>query len=155
GGFTARPIAVVQTGVAPAFLWTRAYAERQLFAHVRATNAISGTPPPGLVVWPENAITQYLESDPLLAAQLSDVARNRGADLLFGAPRYDAGRTYNSVRLIKADGRNGGYYDKQHLVLFAEAGLLTAPDPAGPSESPRRFSAGADPGVLQSFVRVG
>lgn len=155
GGFSARPVTVVQANVAPAFRWTRGYAERQLMAHVRATDGVPVTSRRALIVWPENAITQYLESDTMLAGQLADLARRHEADLLFGAPRYEEGRTYSSVRLITADGKYGGHYDKQHLVLFAEAGLLAAPPPAAASESPRQFSAGSVPGVLQSFVPVG
>ena len=148
-----RSIAVVQTGVAPAYQWTRAYAEKQLRAHVAATEGIRTKP--SLIVWPENAITQYLESDPLLASQLGDLAERHGADLLFGAPRYENDHTFNSVRLITADGRYGGHYDKQRLVLFAEAGLLADSGPGRPDPSPRQFSAGSEPGVLQSVMPVG
>ena len=155
GGFAAHPVAIVQTNVPPAFEWTRAYAERQFLAHVRATEGLPRKPQPALIVWPENAITEYLETEPLLAAELGDLAGRHHADVLFGAPRYEDGRTYNSVRLITAAGRNGGHYDKQHLVLFAEADPLSLPAEAEASESPRRFSAGSKPGVLQSFVPLG
>ena len=149
----ARTVAVVQTGMPPAYEWTRAYAEQQLRAHLAATESMKTRP--ALIVWPENSITQYLESDPLLAAQLGDLAERRGADLLFGAPRFEDGRTFNSVRLITADGHYGGHYDKQRLVLFAEAGLLADPTTSGPSPSPREFSAGNEPGVLNSVMPVG
>jgi apolipoprotein N-acyltransferase len=112
-------------------------------------------PAPALIVWPENAITHYLESEPMIAANLARLAKTRQADILFGAPRYEAGRTFNSIRLVRADGRDGGYYDKQHLVLFAES-ALTGDSPAGTErESPRSFTAGAKPGILRSFVPVG
>jgi apolipoprotein N-acyltransferase len=149
----ARSVAVVQTGVAPAYEWTRAYAERQLRAHLAASEAFKTKP--ALIVWPENSITQYLESDPLLGAQLGELAERQGADLLFGAPRYENGRTFNSVRLITADGHYGGHYDKQRLVLFAEAGLLADPTPDGPNPSPREFSAGRETGILQSVMPIG
>jgi apolipoprotein N-acyltransferase len=100
-------------------------------------------------------VTEYLETDPMLAARLGDLAKRTGADLLFGAPRYENGRTFNSIRLITHDGRNGGHYDKQHLVLLAERGFLAGPPPAEISDSPRRFSAGTDAGVLKSFVPIG
>jgi apolipoprotein N-acyltransferase len=148
-----RTVAVVQTGVPPAQEWTRAYAEQQLRAHLAATETLKTRP--SLIVWPENSITQYLESDPLLGAQLGELAEHHGADLLFGAPRFEDGHTFNSVRLITADGRYGGHYDKQRLVLFAEAGLLAGPTATGPSPSPREFSAGSEPGVLQTVMPVG
>jgi apolipoprotein N-acyltransferase len=155
GGYAARTVALVQTNVEPAFAWTRAYAERQLAAHVAATEALPADRRIGLVVWPENAVPRYLESDPGLAAALAGVASRRHADLLFGAPRYEAGRTYNAVRLITAAGRDGGHYDKRHLVLFAEAGPLAGPVPAGPAESPREFAAGDGASILRSFVPLG
>jgi apolipoprotein N-acyltransferase len=155
GGFTAHPVAVVQTNVAPARDWTRAYTDRQMQAHVAATDELPATPAAGLIVWPENAIPRYLEEEPMIAARLGEIAVRRGADLLFGGPRYEDGRTFNSVRLITSQGRYGGHYDKQRLVLFAEADPFAAPEAAGPSENPHRFSAGSAPGVLESFVPVG
>jgi len=153
GGFAARPVAVVQTGVPPAFQWTRGYAEQQLLAHIRATEALPERGP-ALIVWPENALTLYLETEPVVAADLARLARRIGADVLFGAPRYAAGRTYNSAHLLTADGQDGGSYDKQRLVLFAEAPPLHAEDGKA-DESPRSFTAGTAPGVLQSFVPIG
>src|SRR5207249_3766405 len=64
GGFAAQAVAVVQTGVPPAFHWTRAYAEQQLMAHVRATEALPAERGPALIIWPENALTLYLENEP-------------------------------------------------------------------------------------------
>jgi apolipoprotein N-acyltransferase len=155
GGFAAHPVAVVQTNLPPAYEWTRAHADRQLLSHVQATMRLPKDPPPALIVWPENAITHYLEGEAMIAGSLSQLARTRHADLLFGAPRWDAGRTYNSIRLLRGDGREGSHYDKQHLVLFAESGLGAEPPGATASESPRSFTAGTKPGVLHSFVPVG
>ena len=135
GGFAAHAVAIVQSNVPPAFEWTRAYADHQL-AYVQATESLPNAPKPALIVWPENAVTKYLEGEPLLAAQLGALANRHGADLLFGAPRFEGGRTYNSVRLITSAGRDGGSYNKQHLVPFA-------------------FSAGGTPGILKSFVPIG
>jgi apolipoprotein N-acyltransferase len=154
-GEAAARVAVVQTNASPAYEWTRAYAAAHLASHVHATQALPATPDLALVVWPEYAVTQYVESEPAVAAQIGTLAARYHADVLFGAPRHEAGRTYNSVRLITARGRNGGHYDKQHLVLVAERRLFGSPAAAAPSESPREFSAGVEPGVLRSFVPVG
>jgi len=155
GGFAARPVAVVQTNLAPAFEWTRAYTDREVMAHLQALDQLPHTTRPALIVWPEHAVPRYLEDEPMLGAQLGAVAAQRGADLLFGAPRYEAGRTYNSARLITAAGRNGGYYDKQRLVLGAEANPFLSSAGSGPDESPRQFSTGSAPGVLRTFVPIG
>src|SRR5439155_12419189 len=106
GGFAAQSVAVVQTGVPPAFHWTRAYAEQQLMAHVRATEALPAAGGPALIVWPENALTLYLESEPLLARQLAGLATRHRADLLFGGPRYADGQTFNSARLLRSSGQS-------------------------------------------------
>src|SRR5207253_527696 len=136
GGFGAHTVAVVQTNVPPERDWTRAYTDRQLAAHVEATRTLAG-------------------AHPGLGATLADLARRSGADLLFGAPRYEDGRTYNSVRLITAAGRNGGAYDKRRLVLLAEHSPLGRDAGDAPADDPRQFSAGDGPGVLASFVPLG
>jgi apolipoprotein N-acyltransferase len=154
GGFGAHTVAIVQTNVPPERDWTRAYTDRQLAAHVEATRTLAAAHP-ALVVWPEHAVPRYLESEPELGAMLAGLAQRSGADILFGAPRWQDGRTYNSVRLITAAGRNGGAYDKRRLVLFAEHNPL-APDPADArTDDPHQFSAGDGAGVLASFVPLG
>src|SRR4029077_13178493 len=150
-----RPVMVVQTNVPPAYLWTEAYAQRQLGAHLAASETGARNAHPALIVWPEHAVTEYLESQPMLAAQLATFARRHGADLLFGAPRYADGHTYNSTRLITAAGRNGGHYDKRHLVLFAEQHPCQAADPGALDDNPESFTPGSSPGVLQGFVPLG
>jgi apolipoprotein N-acyltransferase len=148
-------VAIVQTNVAPALHWTRAYTDAQVAAHVSATDRlpIAG---PSLIVWPENSVPRYLEREPMLAVQLAALARRHEADLLFGGPRYDGTRTYNSARLIRASGTNGGHYDKRRLVLFAEEKpLTTAVGGMDPTESPEEFTPGSGSGVLASFVPVG
>jgi apolipoprotein N-acyltransferase len=148
-----RPVAVVQTNVPPSYHWTRAYTERQVVAHLQATEHLPGNPV--LILWPENSVPRYLDAEPMLAVRLAEMARRRRADILFGGPRYDRGSVRNSVRLITAAGRNGGFYDKQHLVLFAEEKPLARYDTVAYDESPREFTPGASPGVLQSFVPLG
>jgi apolipoprotein N-acyltransferase len=155
GGFSARPVAIVQTNLPPALHWTPAYADQQLLAHVHWTDAHPSTPSAALVVWPENAIPRYLETDATLAAYLGSVATQHHTDLLFGTPRYENGSVFNSVRLITADGQNGGHYDKQKLVLFAERSPFGRVEARPPAESPTRFTAGSEAGVLRSFVRLG
>ncbi len=154
GGFGGHTIAVVQTNVAPERDWTRAYTDRQLAAHLRATEALVAHAHPALVVWPEHAVPRYLEAEPGLAATLGALAARIDADLLFGAPRYEAGHTYNSARLVTAAGRNGGTYDKQRLVLLAEENPFRR-DAGAPSDDPHQFSRGDGPGVLRSFVPIG
>jgi apolipoprotein N-acyltransferase len=149
----AREVAIVQTNVAPRLAWTRAYTDAQVGAHVSASAVLP--PGPALIVWPENAVPRYLEREPMLAVELATLANRHHADLLFGGPRYEDGHTYNSARLITARGRNGGYYDKHRLVLFAEEKPLAPTESTGPNESPEQFTPGRGPSVLSSFVPLG
>jgi len=156
GGLSEREVAVVQTNVSPARHWSRSYTQVQLMAHLRATDGLPATAHPALIVWPENAVPRYLEAEPMIAVQLADLAARHRADLLFGGPRSEAGRVYNSARLITAGGRNGGHYDKRRLLLFAEEKpFVAAASPAPNDGSPEAFSAGVGTGVLQSFVPLG
>lgn len=149
-----RLVAVVQTNVPPAVHWTRAYTDHQVMDHTRATDELVPMRDVALIVWPENAVPRYLETEPGLAAYLGALAARHGSDLLFGAPRFADGRSYNSVRLITAAGRYGGHYDKQRLVFVAETNPLRSAS-AEPVENPRQFTAGDGPGVVQSFVPLG
>jgi apolipoprotein N-acyltransferase len=148
-------IAIVQSNVPPARLWTRAYTDHQIATHTRMMDdsvPASGT---ALVVWPENAVPRYLEVEPGLAAFLGALAQRHDSNLLFGTLRYQDGQSYNSVQLITAAGRNGGHYDKQRLVVFAEVNPLHPATRGDPSENPGQFTAGGGPDVLPSFVPLG
>ena len=147
------PVAVVQGNVEPAFHWTRPFADALLARHVALTR--DGAHGADLVVWPENTLALYVDGEPAVAERLSRLARETGADVVVGGPRFDAGRTYNSAYLVRADGRRAGHYDKQRPVWFAEAPPFGAPAAAGANESPRSFSAGTRPGVLRGSAALG
>jgi apolipoprotein N-acyltransferase len=149
------PIAIVQTNVPPARRWTRAYTDRQIMTHAGMTDRLGPEMRGGIIVWPENAVPRHLEAEPGLAGLLAARARSHGSDLLFGAPRFADGHTYNSVRLITATGHYGGHYDKQRLVLLAEADPFGTPPQSGPEENPTRFTPGQGPGVLRGVVPMG
>ncbi len=142
----ARAVMVVQTNLVPPLRWSASYTAAQIAAHVRATNTIEDAAP-ALIVWPEYAVPSYVDSDPGLASVLRTTARRHHADLLFGTPRAEDGRSYNSVSMVRADGRPGGHYDKRRLVWFAERMPL--------STRADGFSEGAGPGVLTGFARLG
>jgi apolipoprotein N-acyltransferase len=150
-----RLVAVVQTNVPPAVHWTRAFTDQQVMDHTRLTDELVPTRDVALIVWPENAIPRYLESEPGLAAHLGALAERHGSDLLLGAPRFADGRSYNSVRLITAAGHNGGHYDKQRLVFVAETNPLRPAWSERPTDNPHQFAAGDGPGVLRSFLPLG
>ncbi|MFI5399143.1 MAG: apolipoprotein N-acyltransferase [Candidatus Binatia bacterium] len=113
-------IAVVQGDIPNSFRWKREYFERNVVTYAELTSA--GLPlRPDLIVWPENAVNFYINREPVLRAQLADVARQARLGLLVGGPRLESPmKAHNSAYLIGADGQINGYYDKRQLVPFAE-----------------------------------
>jgi apolipoprotein N-acyltransferase len=147
------PVAIVQTNVPPAFTWNRRYAERQLDQALRLTSSALSAGP-RLVVWPENALSLYLDQEPLLVESLRSLAREHDVDLVLGGPRYAHGHTYNSAYLLRAQDGSVQVYDKQRLVPVAEAPPFR-PVQAAPDESPRSFTAGRVPGLLSGQATLG
>jgi apolipoprotein N-acyltransferase len=139
--------------VAPAFHWTPASTAAQIREYIQSTDAIGSQVAPALIVWPEYAVPRYLDSEPSTAMLLAATARRHHADLLFGAPRREGTRSFNSASLITHDGRSGGHYDKRRLVLLAERTPFSSASDNGQDVS--QFSAGHVPGVLSSFARLG
>ncbi len=146
-----RNVAVVQGNVANAFRWKREYFAQTLATYIELTRS-TPSPPPDLIVWPENAVSFYIDSEPGLRNQLAQVARGAREGLLVGGPRLESGgRAHNSAYLIGGDGQIRDTYDKRRLVPFAEYDPLPhlrrdpAPDPVvwtpGASGAPLRGDA--------------
>jgi apolipoprotein N-acyltransferase len=157
-GAGTRVVGVVQGNVANAFRWKRAYFEQALATYVGLTRA-AAVEVPDLFVWPENAVSFYIDHESGLRDQLGEVARTARAGLLLGSPRLEGGgRAHNSAYLIGGDGQLRGTYDKRRLVPFAEYDLLAplrrnaAPNPVvwvpGTSAAPLRASASGVSGLV-------
>lgn len=77
-----------------------------------------------LVVWPETALTFFLDREPLYGAAIAEVLEPHGAELITGAPsvveRDEGAEYFNSALLVTPDGRIAGRYDKEQLLPFAE-----------------------------------
>lgn len=149
---TSVSVAIVQGNVPNAFRWQRTHMERTLGTYVGLTES-TRTQRPDLVVWPENAVDFYLEREPMLRGQLARAAALAPGGLLVGSPRLAAAtEARNSVQLLRADGQITSYYDKQHLVPFAESSLL----PTDGAATEPVYGAGprADP-VMSAVGRLG
>jgi apolipoprotein N-acyltransferase len=83
-----------------------------------ALTAAPAETPPDLIVWPEAAVTFWLDSEPEL--QRSITAAADGAQIIIGARRIEGRRFYNSMVLLGDDGLAKATYDKTHLVPFGE-----------------------------------
>jgi apolipoprotein N-acyltransferase len=101
------------------------------------------SPPPALIIWPENAIGFFPQENAVLLDRMTVLLRAEHAALLAGAPRA-GGRTnvaalYNSAYLFTADGIQG-VYDKRVLLPFVER------LPLRPDDGP--YLAGTAPTIL-------
>ena len=111
-------VRVVQPNAAQELKWLPEFMpvffERQL-----SLTAGDGGPQPDLVIWPEAAVPFIPSARPDLLQRMALEAR--GARIVFGARRVDAGNNwYNSLYLLDPLGNIAAEYDKRHLVPFGE-----------------------------------
>jgi len=145
----AHNVAVVQGDIPNAYRWKRAFFARTIATYAQLTSRVQDSA--DLIVWPENAVSFYVDQDALLRGQLAEVAAFAPAGLLLGAPRREDGeRVHNSVYLLDREGRIGGIYDKQKLVPFAEYNPLRALFRAATDGDV--YIAGADAAPLHTVI---
>lgn len=112
------PVALVQGNIDQGVKWDPAWQSTTLGVYRDLTLA-AAREGPSLVVWPETAVPFFLREDPR-RREIEALAREAGAYLLVGAPDREGRQTRNSAFLFSPDGREGGRYDKRHLVPFGE-----------------------------------
>lgn len=83
------------------------------------------TEPVDLVVWPETALTFFLQSSPESQKRIVELSQHLGAPLLAGLPMANKGKDgkwlfYNSMVLLDTTGTLERRYNKHHLVPFGE-----------------------------------
>src|SRR5262249_20722748 len=99
-----RVVALVQGNGPNQFRWKRAFFGRTLATYAELT-ARTKAAQPDLIVWPENAVSFYVNRETLLSAQLGGVAAAAREGLLVGAPRRGSGPwAYNSAYLFAPSG---------------------------------------------------
>lgn len=124
------PVLVVQGSIERGFQWKPEYARLGVDRYLSLTR--DGLGDARLVVWPEYAVSFYLQEPTPERGAILDAARAAGAELVLGGPHYEYGaqretRYHNSVFLVR-DGRVADRYDKQRLIPLAEEsvrGLVT------------------------------
>jgi len=118
------PIAVVQPDLDLGSQWRPEFYGRNLDAYLRLTrDALGRTPTPRLVIWPESALSFFLDDEPLYRAAIAHVLAPSGSELVAGGPRTADGREppyHNTTFLLHADGEIAAWYDKRDLLPFAE-----------------------------------
>lgn len=109
-------VAVVQGDVPQADKWLASMREPILERYQRLTESALATK---LIVWPEAALPDLANNLLPYIASIDREARSHGSSLVMGVIRAspDGKRYYNSVLAL---GRQASWYDKDHLVPFAE-----------------------------------
>jgi apolipoprotein N-acyltransferase len=136
-------IALVQGDIPAKHRWQPMYYASTLLKYASVTSHGLAGARPDLTIWPEFAVSFYLDKELLLGAQLGEFARRLQTPLLLGAPRFEATeqgpRYYNSAYLFSSTGELTAVYDKLRLVPFAEYRPFSLPrllshSPDAPSE---------------------
>lgn len=132
-GATGTPITVVQPNIGQQDKWEGDKADANFAKLARLTAPKSDAP--RLILWPEAAIPDYLETgypaiyydrSPAEARGRLTALMNPGDLMLLGALKLEFDRTgqavgaRNAVMTVHADGTLGPRYDKAHLVPYGE-----------------------------------
>jgi apolipoprotein N-acyltransferase len=115
-----RRVAIVQGNIDMGSQWVPELYGQTLAVYLRLTREALAGGPVDLVVWPESAMTFFLDQEPVFARAIA--ANLAGTELLAGGPRAaDPVRPvyYNSAFLLRGDAI-AARYDKERLLPFAE-----------------------------------
>ena len=149
------PVMVVQGDIDLGSAWQGQFYYRGLEEYLQLTaNGAPGTHP-RLVVWPEAAVTFFLEKEDMYRSAIARVLKSRDADLILGGPHaVESGETprfFNSAFYLTPDGRIESRYDKVHLLPFAEYfPLRTIQFLRRRFEHVRYFTAAEEPALLHT-----
>src|SRR6185436_12323330 len=109
-------VAIVQANLDVGSHWQSQYYGRHLATYLRLTANVVRDTGATLVVWPEGAMTFFLEDEPLYQRAIARVIGPLGVSLLAGGPRSigNPPSFWNAAFLLGPDGHIQGHYDKQH-----------------------------------------
>ncbi|MCH8684001.1 apolipoprotein N-acyltransferase [Pedomonas mirosovicensis] len=116
---------IVQAGIGQDEKWDPAAERRHLWAHLDLTAKAIERHGPGIVIWPETAIQNFIENEPSTRYLMGRHIEPPGV-LITGGIRvdYEADGTpvalRNSLFVLSPDGAIQAHYDKAHLVPFGE-----------------------------------
>lgn len=149
----AAPVAVVQGHVNLERRWRSDFYGKDFDVYLAGTQEALTRAPGALVVWPESALTLFIDREPLYQRAIAQVAAAGGGEVAVGGPRQEgddaAPRYFNSVFVVDGAGRLSPPYDKQALVPFTEYPPLASLDLVRRRfEGVRFFSFGAPTPLL-------
>jgi len=116
---------IVQAGIGQDEKWDPAAERRHLWSHLDLTSEAINRHGPGIVIWPETAIQNFIEHEPSTRYLMGRHIASPGA-LITGGIRVEYEpdgmpvAMRNSLFVLSPDGAIQAYYDKSHLVPFGE-----------------------------------
>jgi len=108
------PVAVIQGAIPQDEKWQDSHEDATLALYQELTDRALGTP---IIVWPEAALPDEANNLTDYLLGLYRQAHQRGSSLVIGTVREDGDDYYDSVLSL---GEHIGWYNKEHLVPFAE-----------------------------------
>jgi len=116
-------VALVQPNIPLHVSWDDAKDQETIEILAELTSAATRLEGIDLVIWPETALPDFLQSSPACRALIRDALAG-GVPLLAGMMDYQVSENkvtyHNSSVLFEPDGEVAGTYYKQHLVPFGE-----------------------------------
>ena len=123
-GRGATRVAIIQGNLDLGSQWRQEFYGANLDIYLRLTLDALRHERPAMVVWPESAMTFFLDQEPEYRAALGGTLSPYGAQLIAGAPRFSGSPEtpayFNTAFLISPTGDILASYDKQRLLPFAE-----------------------------------
>ena len=115
-------IAVVQGNIDLGSRWRSDLYGQNLKEYLLQTRDAAKDDPPALVFWPENAMTFFVEDEPLYRASIAQIFYDPPMQLVAGGPSKVPGKRQvrNSTFLLDPNGEVVARYDKRVLLPFAE-----------------------------------
>lgn len=109
---------IIQPNAEQHLKWDPERAQEFLRRLLEATATAPEGPVPDVTIWPETAVPYLLNDSDTILGQIDAVSGGR--TVVFGVPRRDGGRYYNSLAVTAPGGTVAQVYDKHHLVPFGE-----------------------------------
>jgi apolipoprotein N-acyltransferase len=136
-------VGIAQSGIGRDFRWRDEYRTLGVAEHLGPSERLRGAGA-DLLVWPEHAVSFYVQETTPEREELAGGLARLGADVVLGAPHFAPGPDgttlyHNSIFLFR-DGRIAGRYDKRRLLPLAETSGRT---PYSPGRGPGVLRAGA------------
>ena len=121
-------VTVIQGNISQDIKWNRAFKKLILDKHVKLTESASINDHASLIVWPESSVPGPFTQDLYALQTISNLAKKTRTYLLIGSsqrPKFGSGGlregySFNRAFLITPNGIIARYYDKIHLLPFAE-----------------------------------